>query len=115
MSLIKTYTDTQSPTFLASERALRVVTFTATQALAVSEDDMLFVKAGTVFPSNDENAEGIVYEDVNVTKGDAPGSLMTAGHVYTDRLGVTLATTAKTALAAKGIIFENAPTMDRIH
>lgn len=115
MSLIKTYTDTDTPVFLASTAALRLATFTAPQALGTAEDGYIYVKAGTVYPSNDGNAEGIVFQDVNVTKGDAPGSLMTAGHVYEDRFTTAVASAAKTALKAKGIIFEAAPTMDRLH
>ena len=45
-----------------------------------------YVPMGTVFPSNDANAIGIVYEDVDVTTGDMPGSVVTAGAVYEDRL-----------------------------
>lgn len=115
MSLIQTFTDTEQPAFLASERALRLVTFTAPANLGVAEDNMVTVKAGTVYPSNDGNAEGIVYQDVNVTKGDAPGSLLISGHVYSDRLAVELATAARNALVAKGVIFETAPGMDRLH
>ena len=45
-----------------------------------------YVKMGTIFPANDATAEGIVYEDVDVTKGDMPGSVVTKGNVYEDRL-----------------------------
>ena len=48
-----------------------------------------YVKMGTAFPSNDGNAVGIVYEDVDVTNGDMPGSVVTKGEVYEDRLAVT--------------------------
>ena len=45
-----------------------------------------YVKMGSVYPANDGTAEGIVYEDVDVTKGDMPGSVVTKGNVYEDRL-----------------------------
>lgn len=64
-----------------------------------------YVKAGTPFPANDATAIGIVYEDVDVTSGSMPGSIVTKGIVYEDRLAVELANTAKTALQALGFKF----------
>ena len=51
-----------------------------------------YVKMGTVYPANDGTAVGIVYEDVDVTSGDMPGS-------------VVINSTAKSALTAKGFYF----------
>lgn len=64
-----------------------------------------YVPMGTVWPANDATAVGIVYEDVDVTTGDMPGSVVMAGTVYEDRLPVALETTAKTALEASGFVF----------
>lgn len=64
-----------------------------------------YVKMGTPYPSNDKDAIGIVYEDVDVTTGDMPGSVVTKGEIYTDRLAVTLADAAKTALEGLGFKF----------
>ena len=48
------------------------------------------VPMGTAYPTNDGNAIGILYEDVDVTDGNMPGSVVTAGaEVYEDRLAVT--------------------------
>lgn len=47
------------------------------------------VPMGVAFPSNDSNAIGITYEDVDVTTGDMPGSVVTKGEVYETRLAVT--------------------------
>lgn len=59
-------------------------------ALVVTADDgAKYVPAGTAYPTNDGNAIGIVYEDVDVTSGDMPGSVVTKGVVYEDRLAVT--------------------------
>ena len=44
------------------------------------------VPAGAVVPSNDGYAKGLLYEDVEVTTGPMPGSLVTRGTVYEDRL-----------------------------
>lgn len=48
-----------------------------------------YVKMGTAYPTNDGNAEGIVYEDVDVTTGDMPGSVVLSGVVCEDRLAIT--------------------------
>lgn len=45
-----------------------------------------YVKMGTIYPANGATAEGIVYEDVDVTTGDMPGSVVLKGVVYEDRL-----------------------------
>lgn len=64
-----------------------------------------YVKMGTVYPANDATAVGIVYEDVDVTTGNMPGSVVTKGVVYADRLPVAIANTAKTALEGLGFKF----------
>lgn len=69
------------------------------------EDGRKYVPMGAVWPSNDATAEGIVYEDVDVTTGDMPGSVVLAGRVYEDRLYVAISTGAKTALEGKGFTF----------
>ena len=52
-------------------------------------DGTKIVKMGTAYPANDGTAEGIVYEDIDVTSGNMPGSIVTKGIVYEDRLAVT--------------------------
>lgn len=64
-----------------------------------------YVPMGTVYPANDGTAEGIVYEDVDVTTGDMSGSVVLSGTVYTDRLPEKLTDTAKNALTEKGFRF----------
>jgi len=72
------------------------------------------VAMGTLFPANDATAIGILYEDVDVTGGDMPGSVVTAGTVYLDRLPVAPASAAKTALEGLGFKFVTAaPTTTR--
>lgn len=77
------------------------------------ENGRKYVRMGTVYPANDETAEGIVYETVDVTAGDMPGSVVTKGAVYEDRLPAALAQAAKTALAGKGFFFRTAPAVTR--
>lgn len=48
------------------------------------------VPVGTAYPTNDGNAIGILYEDVDVTVGNMPGSVVTGNAVvYEDKLAVT--------------------------
>ena len=55
-----------------------------------SEDGGKHVPMGTAYPTNDGNAIGILYEDVDVTNGNMPGSVVTGGaEVYEDRLAIT--------------------------
>lgn len=72
-----------------------------------------YIPMGTIYPANDSTAEGIVYEDVNVTDGDMPGSVVLSGTVYENRLPVTIAAAAKTALTVKGFRFITEPTVTR--
>jgi len=52
-------------------------------------DGTKYVPMGTIFPSNDAYATGIVYEDVDVSSGDMPGSVVTKATVYEDKLAMT--------------------------
>ena len=58
--------------------------------VVTSEDGTKHVPMGTAYPTNDANAVGILYEDVDVTVGDMPGSVVTGNAVvYEDRLAAT--------------------------
>lgn len=58
--------------------------------VVVSDNGAKHVPAGTAYPTNDGNAIGILYEDVDVTNGNMPGSVVTGNaEVYEDRLAVT--------------------------
>lgn len=58
--------------------------------VVTSEDGTKHVPMGTAYPTNDGSAIGILYEDVDVTAGDMPGSVVTGNAVvYEDRLAVT--------------------------
>ena len=67
-------------------------------AVVTRGDGTKYVPAGSIIPSNDTNAVGILYEDVDVTTGAMPGSIVTAGIVYKDRLPVVVDSDAVTAL-----------------
>lgn len=58
--------------------------------VVTSEDGTKHVPMGTAYPTNDGNAIGILYEDVDVTVGNMPGSVVTGNaEVYEDRLPIT--------------------------
>lgn len=101
--------------FLVNNEDCSRFTKTIPQSLATTAaDGTKYVKMGTVFPSNDGDAIGIIYEDVDVTSGAMPGSVVTKGEVYKDRLPVALDSAAETALKALGFTFVTAvPTVTR--
>ena len=71
-----------------------------------------YVKAGTIYPKKSAGkAKGIVYEDVDVTNGEAPGSVVIAGTVYKDRLPDTEISEVQDDL--KNITFLDLPTVTR--
>ena len=87
-----------NPSFVSSHHYINR-TRTATQDMATEEDGKLILRAGTVFPSNDGSAEGIVVHDVDLTHADTlPVSVMVEGYVYESRLPETIAGSAKTAM-----------------
>lgn len=77
--------------FLAHEECVRKTReFAQNSALVQTTDGGgKYVPMGTAYPTNDANAIGITYEDVDVTTGNMPGSVVTKGVVYEDRLAVT--------------------------
>ena len=94
--------------FLASAKCAReTVQVEQNHAQVVTKaDGSKYVPAGAVVPSNDGNAKGLLYEDVDVTTGAMPGSLVTEGAVYEDRLPASVQSSAKTVLT--GIKFISA-------
>lgn len=75
--------------FLAHDDCVRETRQIAQAGATTTDNGTKYVKMGTVYPANDATAVGIVYEDVDVTVGDMPGSVVTKGIVYEDRLPVT--------------------------
>ena len=64
------------------------------------------VPMGAFFPANDSSTvEGIVYEDVDVSTGAMPGSVVTKGVVYLDRLPASPESGVQSALEGKGFKF----------
>lgn len=101
--------------FLANnEVCTRLTKEISASGVSPDADGGKHVPMGTIYPSNDTNAIGILYEDVDVTTGDMPGSVVTKGTVYEDRLPAALDSDAKTALEGLGFVFITAaPTTTR--
>ena len=92
--------------FLASadcKRETVLVSASHSQAVTLADGSKI-VPAGAVIPSNDGNAKGILYEDVEVTTGNMPGSLVTEGVVYEDRLPAAIESTAEAVLPGITVI-----------
>lgn len=97
-----------------NEDCTRLTKTISASGVTADADGGKHVPAGTIYPANGATAIGILYEDVDVTSGDMPGSVVTAGTVYLDRLPVAPASAAKTALEALGFKFVTAaPTTTR--
>lgn len=73
-------------------------TFLKGDAAATDVDGRKIIKAGTIYPANDATAQGIVFNDMDVTNGDATGALLIHGFVKTGALTAVPAAEAKTAL-----------------
>lgn len=94
----------QAGQFLAHEECTRE-TRTIPQTMGTAVGETKYVKSGTPFPANDATAIGFLYEDIDVTVGDAAGSVVTKGEVIEAKLPVELASAAKTALEGLGFKF----------
>ena len=90
----------------------QTMTIAANHAQAVTrENGRKVVPAGAVIPANGATAKGILFEDIGVTEGAKPGSVVIAGTIYGGRLPAALASAAATALT--GITVMTEPTITR--
>lgn len=78
-------------------------TFARNDSAAATVDGRKIIKAGTIYPSNDANAIGVVFYDVDVTDGDQNGTLIVHGFIKTGAIPANPSSNAKAAL--KGIQF----------
>ena len=92
--------------FLVDQENVTRVTAEMLQSMAeTAEDGSKYVPMGKIWPTNDLNATGIVYETVDVTSGNMPGSLVTSGVVDEYRLFDKLTENSRKTLEARGITF----------
>ena len=89
------------------EACLReTTTVKADHAQKVTRNGRTIVPMGAVIPANGATAKGILYEDIDVTDGDMPGSIVTRGVIYGDRLPAALESAAATALTGIKVVTE---------
>lgn len=101
--------------FLANDETCirKSYTIAANHSQVVTRDNgRKVVPAGAVIPSNDGNAVGILFEDIDVTEGAKAGSIVTEGVIYGDRLPAALEQAAASALTGIKVI-EATPTITR--
>lgn len=94
--------------FLAEEDCSRETRTIAQNHAQVETTDKggKYVPMGAFYPANaSATVEGIVFEDVDVSTGAMPGSVVTKGVVYLDRLPAAPASGVQAALEAKGFKF----------
>ena len=99
--------------FLSHEECTRKTKQIPQTLATTAANGTKYVKMGTPYPSNNSSAVGFVYEDVDVTTGNMPGSVVLAGEVVEDRLPVDLDSDAKTALQALGFTFVSEASVTR--
>lgn len=75
-------------------------------------DGSKYVPAGAVIPANGATAKGILYEDVDVSTGAMPGSIVTAGIIYKGRLPAAPVAAAISAMTGITLI-DSAPAVTR--
>lgn len=93
--------------FLANNEDCTRVTKTITPSHAqviTNADGSKYVPAGAVYPTNNSSAIGILYEDVDVTGGAMPCSVITEGVIYGDKLPTAVDSDAASAMAGIKIV-----------
>lgn len=106
--------------FLAHEECVRVTKQVAQANATTAADGTKYIPMGTLYTVTTEvegvdvtDYIGFMYEDVDVTTGNMPASVVTKGVVYENRLPAELTDAAKTALEAKGFKFVTDTTVTR--
>lgn len=59
---------------------------TKADGMVVKEGDRFIIKAGTIYPSNDNKAIGVVLQNYDVTESDASMAIVLHGFIRADRL-----------------------------
>lgn len=82
--------------------AIKIPKASAAGGIVVQENGRFIVKAGTVYPANDNTAQGLIFQDYDVTDGDVTAALMVHGFVRGDRLPANI--NAAAAAVMPGIV-----------
>ena len=73
-------------------------TFVKGDSAATDVNGKKILKAGTIYPANDGTAVGIIFNDLDVTDGDASGAILLEGYVKKAALPVEPDATAIEAM-----------------
>lgn len=98
MPYVKPIEKFQRVNFLASSKVQAFTYLVSDAGVTADANGKKIVKAGTILPANDATAEGILYNDVDVTNGPQLGSLIVEAYILEERLPVAPNAEAKTAL-----------------
>lgn len=77
---------------------------TTANGMVVFENGRFIIKAGTVYPANNETAIGLVLQDYDVTDSDASMAIVIHGFVREDRLPEKMSLEAKQVLSQITVI-----------
>lgn len=69
-----------------ARKATKATKATEADGMVVKEGDRFIIKAGTIYPSNDNKAIGVVLQDYDVTESDASMAIVLHGFIRVDRL-----------------------------
>ncbi len=108
MAYTSTQTAAETPNFLESEVGLVLKTAQVDESTdgMKEENGRKYIPAGTIYPSADDKAEGIIFTDTDVTDGKHAASLMVAGRVLKERIADgSPADAAVQALGIQNLLF----------
>lgn len=71
-----------------ARKATKATKATEAGGMVVKEGDRFIIKAGTIYPSNDNKAIGVVLQDYDVTESDASMAIVLHGFIRADRLPI---------------------------
>lgn len=71
-----------------ARKATKATKATEADGMVVKEGDRFIIKAGTIYPSNDNKAIGVVLQDYDVTESDASMAIVLHGFIRADRLPI---------------------------
>ncbi|ALV20754.1 hypothetical protein [Carnobacterium antarcticum] len=84
--------------FMGSAHFISFTKQAETSMVTAGDDGRKILPAGSIFPANDETAEGITINPVDVTDGPQPVGVIVEGYVIAERLPVEPSEEAKTSM-----------------
>lgn len=86
---------------LYNDHFVGMPTMVSNAGVTADSEGKKIVKAGSIIPKNDATAKGVLLSDVDVTNGDAPGTIVIHGFVDNAKLvknGITVTAEAMGAI-----------------